>query len=133
VLMLVGVQDVGVVPVQELGDGSDDSLAVGAVDQQDAGLRHERPPKRSQTASTAIYRVGMLVMPIVSAPEALAGTRCPDDPRAPRTAIHEHFSRPLPQVPVTRLPTKRLRSGCKSGLNLRYAGFTETPPKRLRR
>ncbi len=38
VLMLVSVQDVGVVAVKEVTDGGDDSLAVGAVDQEDAGL-----------------------------------------------------------------------------------------------
>ena len=51
VLMLVRVQDVGVVPVQELGDGRDNPLAVGAVDQQDAGLCHgDSPPERSPAA-----------------------------------------------------------------------------------
>jgi hypothetical protein len=40
VLVLVRVQYVGVVPVQELGDGSDNPFAVGTVDQQDACLAH---------------------------------------------------------------------------------------------
>ena len=40
VLVLVGVEDVGVVPEQEVGDGGGDALAVGAVDEQDAGAGH---------------------------------------------------------------------------------------------
>jgi hypothetical protein len=44
VLVLVRVQDVGVVSIQELGDGGDNPFAVGAVDQQDAGLRHGALP-----------------------------------------------------------------------------------------
>ena len=42
VLVLVGVQDVGVVAVEELADGGDDPLAVGAVDEQDGGVLHRR-------------------------------------------------------------------------------------------
>jgi hypothetical protein len=38
VLVLVGVQDVGPVRVQEVGDGGDQPLTVGAVDQQDGGI-----------------------------------------------------------------------------------------------
>ena len=40
VLVLVGVQDVGIVPVQEFADGGNDPLAVGTVDQQDGGVLH---------------------------------------------------------------------------------------------
>src|SRR5262249_44805602 len=43
VLVLVGVQDVAVVPVEELADGGDDPLAVGAVDQQDGRALHGTP------------------------------------------------------------------------------------------
>jgi hypothetical protein len=40
VLVLVGVEDVDVVGVdEEIDDGDDDALAVGAVDEQDGGLR----------------------------------------------------------------------------------------------
>ncbi len=38
VLMLVGVQDIGVMLEQEIGDGRDNSFAVGAIDEQDSGL-----------------------------------------------------------------------------------------------
>ena len=39
ILMLVGVEDVDVVGVdEEVDDGDDDALAVGAVDEQDGGL-----------------------------------------------------------------------------------------------
>ena len=39
ILMLVGVEDVDVVALdQEVDDGGDDSLAVGAVDEQDGDL-----------------------------------------------------------------------------------------------
>ena len=36
--VLVGVQDVPVVPVDEVGDGRDFALAVGAGDEQDGGM-----------------------------------------------------------------------------------------------
>ena len=38
VLVLVVVEDVGVVAVQELADGGDQALSVGAVDQQDGSI-----------------------------------------------------------------------------------------------
>ena len=43
VLVLVGVEDVGVVPVQELADGGDDAFAVRAIDQQDGSVLHDGP------------------------------------------------------------------------------------------
>jgi hypothetical protein len=44
VLVLVGMEDVGVVAIEEVGHGGDDALAVGAVDQEDAGLCHGDAP-----------------------------------------------------------------------------------------
>ena len=38
--VLVGMQDVAVVPVDEVGDGGDFALAVGAGDEQDGGILH---------------------------------------------------------------------------------------------
>src|ERR1035441_3228255 len=42
VLMLIGMQDVGAVPVQETGNAGYDALAVGAVNQKNSGIWHER-------------------------------------------------------------------------------------------
>jgi hypothetical protein len=41
VLVLVGMQDVGVVPVEKIGDGGDQTLAVGAGDEEDGGVAHQ--------------------------------------------------------------------------------------------
>ncbi len=38
VLMLVGVQDIGVVMDEEVGDGGNDALAVRTIDQEDCGF-----------------------------------------------------------------------------------------------
>jgi hypothetical protein len=40
VLMLIGMQDVGVMGVQEIGDGGDQPFLVGAGDQQNGGIAH---------------------------------------------------------------------------------------------
>ena len=40
VAVLVGVQDVAVVPVNEVGDGGDFALAVRTGDEQDGGILH---------------------------------------------------------------------------------------------
>ncbi len=44
VLMLVGVQDVGIVQQQKVGDGGDQTLLVGAGNQQDGGMAHGGSP-----------------------------------------------------------------------------------------
>src|SRR5580704_1538617 len=40
--MLVGVQDVAVVAVDEVGDGGDFAFGVGATDQEDGGILHRQ-------------------------------------------------------------------------------------------
>jgi hypothetical protein len=41
ILMLVGVEDVGVVLVnEEVGDGGDEAFTIGAVDEKNSGLGH---------------------------------------------------------------------------------------------
>ena len=49
--MLVGVQDVGVVAEEEIGDARDQAFAVGAGNQQDGGVfishyRYRKLPKK---------------------------------------------------------------------------------------
>jgi hypothetical protein len=39
--VLIGVHDVGIVPVKEIGDGCDQPFAVGAVDQKRGGIFHD--------------------------------------------------------------------------------------------
>ena len=40
ILVLVGVQDVGLVGIQKIGDGSHETLAIRASDQQNGGVPH---------------------------------------------------------------------------------------------
>ena len=42
--MLVGVQNIAAVPVDEVGNGRDLALAVGAGNQQDGGILHGSRP-----------------------------------------------------------------------------------------
>jgi len=38
VLVLIGMQNVGAVGVKEIGDGGDQSFAIGAIDEQNGGV-----------------------------------------------------------------------------------------------
>jgi hypothetical protein len=56
ILMLVGVQDIGSMRVKELGNGSDDSAAVGAIDQKNARTASFRKGLPSLHNTTSILR-----------------------------------------------------------------------------
>jgi len=72
VLVLVGVQDVGVVPEQEVGDGCDQPLLVGAGQQQNGGVAHGGS-RRSGTGFCAIITKNPLLIPRKPGADARSG------------------------------------------------------------
>ncbi len=51
VLVLIGVHDVGAVPIEELGHGGDDAALVGTVDEQGGGVAHAMMVRQKRRAA----------------------------------------------------------------------------------
>jgi hypothetical protein len=45
-LVLVGMQDIGVVPIKKIGDGSNQPLTIGAIDKQGSSVFHDSGLRR---------------------------------------------------------------------------------------
>ena len=75
--MLVVVNDVGIVPVQEIGDCRHDSLLIGTVDEQDGRILHFRSPIVTHT----------FILPIVKSTVLKVDLRVPARDAIERAAV----------------------------------------------